>query len=132
MGRLFDGLIAWSITNRLVVLLVALALLAAGVWTSAHASLDVLPDFTPARVVVQTEAPGMGTSDVETLVTTPLERALLGTPEVATVRSTSSPGLSVVTLTFDDATQNFPARHLVSERLQLAASSTPARLGSKS
>ncbi len=65
MGRLLDGLITWSIHHRVIVLLGALTMSVAGVWTALHASLDVMPDFTPARVVVQTEAPGMGTTDVE-------------------------------------------------------------------
>jgi Cu/Ag efflux pump CusA len=69
MGGLFDGLISWSIHNRVVVLVGAAALVAAGVWSAAHASLDVLPDFTPPFVVVQTEATGMPTLDVEQLVT---------------------------------------------------------------
>ena len=98
MGALFDGLISWSIHNRVVVLLGAAALVAAGVWSAMHASLDVLPDFTPPFVVVQTEATGMATLDVEQLVTRPLEQVLLGTPETTAVRSTSTPGLSVVSL----------------------------------
>ena len=74
MGRFFDGLIASSIDNRAVVLLVAAALAVAGLWSASRASLDVLPDFTPPLVIVQTEAAGMTTVDVEQLVTRPLER----------------------------------------------------------
>src|SRR5262245_20174217 len=102
MGRLLDGLISWSIQNRWVVFLAALALVALGVSCAAGAATDVLPDFTPPRVVVQTEAPGFGTRDVEELVTRPVEQVLLGTPDAQSVRSTTSPGLSVVTLTFSD------------------------------
>ncbi len=128
MGRLFDGVITASIRYRVVVVLMALALAAAGVFAAATSSFEVLPDFTPARVVVQGEAPGMGTVDVEEQVTRPLERALLGTPRAASVRSTSSPGLSVVTLMFDDDVDVMLARQLVAERVGLARASMPRSL----
>ncbi len=125
MGRFFDGLIGWSIHNRVVVLLGAAALAIGGMWAASHASLDVLPDFTPPRVVVQAEAPAMGTLDVEQFVTRPLEQVLLGTPQATSVRSTSAPGLSVVTLMFEDGVDVYRARQIVTERLQLAQSRLP-------
>ena len=125
MGRFFDGLIAWSIRNRVVVLLGASALVVGGIWAASQAPLDVLPDFTPPRVVVQTEATGMGTLDVEQIVTRPLEQVLLGTPQATSVRSTSSPGLSVVTLVFEDGVDIYRARQAVTERLQLAQARLP-------
>lgn len=125
MGHFFDGLIGWSINNRAVVLLGAAALVVAGVWAASHASLDVLPDFVPPRVVVQTEATGLGTLDVEQLVTRPLEQVLLGTPQATSVRSTSAPGLSVVTLMFEDGVDIYRARQVVTERLQLAQTRLP-------
>ena len=63
----------------------------------------------------------MSTLDVEELVTRPVERAVLGTPQVASVRSASQPGLSVVTLLFEDDVDVYRARQLVTERLQIAA-----------
>lgn len=126
MGKLLDAVVRWSIANRAVVLVGALAVVVAGAWATRGASIDVLPDFTPPRVVVQTEAPGMGTTDVERLVTTPLERALLGTPQAASVRSFSIPGLSVVTITFEEGLDVYRARQLVTERLQLAQARLPA------
>ena len=125
MGHFLDGLIGWSIDNRAVVLLGAVALVVGGLWATSRASLDALPDFTPPRVVVQTEATGMGTTDVEQLVTEPLERVLLGPPESTSVRSTSSPGLSVIVLMFADGLDIFRARQLVTERLQLAGAHLP-------
>ena len=125
MGRLLDGIIRWSIDNRGVVLLCALAAAVAGVWTAGGASLDAMPDFSPPRVVLQTEAPGMATLDVEQLVTRPLERALLGTPQVTSVRSFSMSGLSVVTLLFEEGLDVYRARQLVSERIQLARGRLP-------
>ena len=102
MGKLFDALIGWSIRQRAVVLMVAAALVALGLRTLASARTDVLPELTPPRVVVQTDVPGMATLDVEELVTRPLERVLLGTAEMTAVRSSSTPGLSVVTVHFAD------------------------------
>src|SRR5229473_1678083 len=129
MGAFFDGLISWSIHNRLVVLLGAAALVAYGIWSAMHASLDVLPDFTPPFVVVQTEAIGMATLDVEQLVTRPLEQVVLGTPQTTAVRSTSTPGLSVVSLFFEEGVDVYRARQFVTERLQLAQTRLPQTVG---
>jgi CzcA family heavy metal efflux pump len=126
MGRFLDHLIHWSIEHRAVVLLASVALLVAGVWSASHAPLDVLPDFMPPRVVVQTEAPGMAAADVEQLVTVPLEQALLGTPYTTSVRSTSTPGLSVVTLLFADDVEPYRARLFVTERIDLTRGRLPA------
>ncbi len=120
MGSLFDGVIGWSINNRVVVLVVALAISIGGVWSTSKATYEVLPDFTPPFVIVQTDASGLSTSDVEDLVTGPLERALLGTPQAQSVRSTSSSGLSVITLFFEDDVDVYRARQLVTERIDLA------------
>lgn len=125
MGALFDALITGSIRHRAIVLLAAAALTIAGAFTLSRASLDVLPDFMPPRVVVQTEALGMGTLDVEEMVTRPVERVLLGTPSATTVRSTSSPGLSVLTLLFEEGVDVYRARQLVAERIELARGRLP-------
>ncbi len=125
MDRLLDGLIDGSIRHRGVVLLLAALLLVAGGWYSTRAPLDVLPDFTPPRAVVQTEAPGLDGVDVEELVTRPIERTLLATPRVSSVRSVSSAGLSVVTLTFEEGVDIYRARQLVAERIGLAAAALP-------
>src|SRR5262245_6946925 len=125
MGSFFDGLIGWSIHNRVAVLLGAAALAIGGIYAALHASVDVLPDFTPPRVVVQAEAPAMGTLDVEQLVTRPVEQVLLGTPQATSVRSTSAPGLSVITVMFEDAVDIYRARQVVTERLQLVQGHLP-------
>src|SRR5262249_60648659 len=96
-----DARIRWSIRRAVTLLVVAAMLFVAGVYITSTAPLDVLPDFTPPRVVIQTEAPGMGTIDVEERVTWPLEHALLGTPHVTSIRSSSIPGLSAITMMFD-------------------------------
>ena len=123
--RILDGLIGWSIHNRALALIGGVVLLIAGIWAGMHTRLDALPDFTPPRVVIQTEAAGMGTSDVEELVTGRVERAVLGTPKTASVRSVSSPGLSIVVVTFEDNVDIYQARQLVNERLALVRAELP-------
>jgi HME family heavy-metal exporter len=122
---MLDTVIRASIRNRVLVLLAAGALVVAGLAGLGHARFDVLPDFTPPMVVVQTEAAGLGAPDVDAFVTAPLEQVLLGTPEATSVRSSSSAGLSVVTLSFGDDADLFRVRQLVAERLSLAAARMP-------
>ncbi|RMG14371.1 MAG: efflux RND transporter permease subunit [Deltaproteobacteria bacterium] len=128
MNGLFDRLIRVAIEGRHAVLVLALLFVVAGLWQLPRTKLDALPAFTPPMVTVQAEAPGYGSTEVETLLASPLERALQGIPGLAHLRSTSSPGLAVVTLIFDDETDIFRARQLVSERLQQAADRLPSNL----
>ena len=87
--------------------------------------LDVFPEFAPPLVEIQTEAPGIATEDVESLITVPIENAVNGIPFVQTVRSKSVLGLSSVRLIFDPGTDLLTARQLVQERLALAAPTLP-------
>src|SRR5437764_1026369 len=82
-----------------VTALTVLALLL-GSWGALHSPLDVFPEFVPTQVDVQTEAPGFAPQQVEELVTKPIENAVNGTAGLATLRSESIPGLSVLTITF--------------------------------
>ncbi|MGH8323462.1 MAG: efflux RND transporter permease subunit, partial [Steroidobacteraceae bacterium] len=109
----------------------ALSLLALllGCYGALRAQLDVFPDFVPTQVEVQTEAPGFAPEQVEELVTRPIESALNGAPGLATLRSASIPGLSVVTLTFNDAQEPHLARQGIAERLAELGSSLPAGVG---
>lgn len=126
MSSPLDALIGWSIRRRMIVLVIAAVAVVGGLYVASQAPLDVLPDFTPPRVVIQTEAPGMGTTDVEERITWPLERVLLGTPQTTSIRSSSIAGLSVITMTFNDNAELFRTRQLVIERLQLANGALPA------
>jgi CzcA family heavy metal efflux pump len=109
----------------------ALSLLALllGTYGALHAPLDVFPEFVPSTVDVQTEAPGFAPQQVEQLVTKPIENALNGATGLATLRSESIPGLSVVTLTFADGTDLHIARQGIAERLGELGSSLPSGVG---
>ncbi|MDP1911412.1 MAG: efflux RND transporter permease subunit, partial [Hyphomicrobium sp.] len=118
-------IIAWSLRNKLFVVLAGVLLLAWGGWQAARTPVDVFPDLTAPAVTVVTEAHGMAPTDVESLVTFPIETALNGAPGVRRVRSATKIGLSVVTVEFEWGTDLYLARQVVAERLQLARASLP-------
>src|SRR5438067_11155443 len=103
----------------------AAGLLVGGPYAARTAPLDVFPEFAPPIVEVQVEAPGLAPADVAALVTRPLERALGGAPEVATLRSSSIAGLAVLTAVYHCGTDPYRARPVVVERLALTAEQLP-------
>ena len=106
----------------------ALTLLAfiVGTLGALQAPLDVFPEFVPSQVDIQTEAPGFAPQQVEELVTKQVENAVNGSAGLATLRSESIPGLSVVTITFADGIDVHVARQGISERLSELGSTLPA------
>ena len=100
-------------------ILTALSLLIAVLGAAALFTVrfDVFPDFAPPHVLVQTEAPGLDATQVEALVTRPLEGLLAGTENVKTVRSTSSQGLSAIQVVFERGGDPYLRRQVVTERL---------------
>src|ERR1700686_2297190 len=100
-----------------------------GCWGALQAPLDVFPEFVPSQVDVQTEAPGFAPQQVEELVTRQVENAVNGSAGIATMRSESIPGLSVVTITFADNIDVHVARQGISERLSELGSTLPAGVG---
>lgn len=110
-------LITFSLHYRPVVLLLAIILLGAGAVAVREAPWDIFPEFAPPQLVVQTEAQGLSTEEVERLVTIPVESTVNGVSRLKTLRSSSAPGLSVVTAIFEDGTDILDARQLVNERL---------------
>src|SRR5215212_11080761 len=118
--------IRWSLQNRLPVLLAALLIVAWGAFEAARMPVDVFPDLTAPSVTVVTEAHGMSPTEVETVVSFPIETALNGAAGVRRVRSVSDVGISVVIVEFDWGTEVYQARQIVAEKLQLARSSLPA------
>src|SRR6202045_2649898 len=100
-----------------------------GSWSAMRAPLDVFPEFVPSQVDIQTEAPGFAPEQVEQLVTKQVENAVNGASGLATLRSESIPGLSVVTISFADGIDVHVARQGISERLSELGSSLPAGVG---
>lgn len=108
----------WSIAQRWLVLMGAVVMTILGSHAVSRMPLDVLPNFAPPQVEVQTEAPGLAPEAVESLVTLPLESAVNGAPGVEVVRSSSAVGISVLRVIFQWGTDPHQARQLVAERLQ--------------
>jgi Cu/Ag efflux pump CusA len=100
-----------------------------GFWGALRTPLDVFPEFVPSEVEIQTEAPGFSPQQVEELVTKPVENAVNGASGLATLRSESIPGLSVVDITFADGIDVHVARQGISERLSELGSGLPTGVG---
>lgn len=118
-------LIRTSLELRLLIIILAIVLVVVGIRNSSSVPLDVFPEFAPPLVEIQTEAPGISTEDVESLITVPIENAVNGIPFVQTVRSKSVLGLSSVRMIFEPGTDLLVARQLAQERLALAQASLP-------
>ena len=114
---MLEQIITWSLSHRLVVLLGALAVAAAGFLSLMNLNIDAFPDTTPVQVQINTQAAGMVPEEVERQITFPVELAMNGMPGVAEVRSISMFGLSQVVVTFDDGTDVYFARQLINEKL---------------
>jgi CzcA family heavy metal efflux pump len=119
-------LISSSVRGRVVVMALSALLIIYGIRTARTAPLDVFPEFAPPKVEIQTEAPGLSTEEVESLVSMPLENALNGTPGMTTLRSKSVLGLSSVVLLFAEGTDLHKARQYVQERVAAEAVRLPA------
>src|SRR3954463_3194766 len=118
-------LISTSVRLRVVVLALCVVLLVVGSRSVRRAPLDVFPEFAPPVVEVQTEAPGLSTDEVESLVTVPVENALNGLPHVKTVRSKSVLGLSQVVLILAEGADPLRVRQMVQERVAFEAARLP-------
>src|ERR1700690_172158 len=100
-----------------------------GAWGAMRAPLDVFPEFVPSQVDIQTEAPGFAPHQVEQRATKQVENAVDGASGLATLRSESIPGLSVVTITFADGVDLHVSRQGISERLSELGSTLPVGVG---
>jgi cobalt-zinc-cadmium resistance protein CzcA len=115
-----------ALSQRLLVLVVAVVLLAFGARAALRLSVDAFPDVTNTQVQVATEVPGRSPEEVERFVTVPLEVTMTGLPGLTEMRAINRAGLSLITLVFTDKTDVYFARQLVMERLLEATSKMPS------
>ncbi len=125
---MIERLVRWSLDNRPVVYALSVLLTVFGIFIAARTPVDVLPDLTAPTVTVVVDAGGYTPTEVEQLITIPLETSLNGAPGLRRIRSNSVTGLSVVTMEFDWSTNPADARRVASERLSSAAESLPEDL----
>ncbi len=118
-----------SLRNPRIITALTCLIAALGLAALVRARFDVFPDFAPPHVLVQTEAPGLDATQVEALVTRPLEGLLAGTENVKTVRSTSSQGLSAIQVVFDRGGDPYRQRQVVTERLAEFVGMLPQGVG---
>ena len=122
---MLHAIISFSIRQKFVALALVLLMAFGGVRALLEIPINSLPDVTPVQVLVITKAGRYSPYDVEKLVSYPIETAMNGLPDVAQVRSISQFGLSAVTVEFDEGTDTYFARQMVSQRLQAISDELP-------
>ena len=122
---MIDRILDFSIHNRWLVIIAALAMGVLGAWNFTRLPIDAVPDITNVQVQVNSVAPGYSPLEVEQRITFPLETAMGGLPRLEYTRSLSRYGLSQVTVVFKDGTDIYFARQLVNERIQQARDKLP-------
>ena len=127
---MLNKIIEFSIKNKLIVGLFTLVLLFYGIYQVTKLPIDAVPDITNNQVQVITIAPSFGATDIERLVTFPIEQANNNISGLKEIRSFSRFGLSLVTIVFDDETDIYWARQQVAERLQKVQTQIPQGIGS--
>src|SRR6056297_3936553 len=124
---MIHAIIDFSIRNKLIVALMTLALIGGGIYSLTQVPIDAVPDITNNQVQVITQAPNLGTEDIEQFVTYPVEVSMSNLPGVTEIRSVSRFGLSVVTIVFEDDMGIYLPRQLVQEKLNELGESIPEK-----
>lgn len=115
---MLNKVISWSLEHRFLVILLSLIFAGFGVRALYKLPIDAFPDTTPVQVQINTVAPALSPLEIEQQITFPIEQSISGLPKLTNVRSISKFGLSQVTVIFEDGTDIYFARQLVSERIQ--------------
>ncbi|MDT0677269.1 CusA/CzcA family heavy metal efflux RND transporter [Autumnicola musiva] len=129
---MINKIIDFSINNKFIIGLLTCVLIGAGIWSMIKVPVDAQPDITNNQVQVITQAPNLGTEDIEQFVTYPVEVAMSNLPGVSEIRSVSRFGLSVVTIVFDDELGTYLPRQLVAEKLNAVKEEIPEGFGKPS
>jgi CzcA family heavy metal efflux pump len=125
---MIDRIIAFSLANRLLVLGAAALFLVAGSWSAVRMPVDVLPDLTAPTVTILVEGQGMAPTDMESLVTFPIETSLNGASGVRRVRSATAVGIAVIWVEFEWGEDIYRARQTVNERVAAVAADLPPQV----
>lgn len=129
---MINKIIDFSINNKFIIGLLTVVLIGAGIWSVFQVPVDAQPDITNNQVQVITQAPNLGTEDIEQFVTYPVEIAMSNLPGVTEIRSVSRFGLSVVTIVFEDDMGTYLPRQLVGEKLDAVKDEIPKGFGQPS
>ncbi len=125
---MLDSIIRFSISQRIIIFSLVILLVLLGAWNFTKLPIDAVPDITNVQVAINTYAPGYTPLEVEQRITFPLESAMAALPKLSYTRSVSRYGLSQVTVVFEDGTDIYFARQLVSERLNSAKGDLPSSI----
>jgi len=128
---MLNRLLEFSVRQRVFVLLATVVLVGIGVYSALRLPIDAVPDITNVQVQVNTSVPALAPEEIEKLVTFPIENEMAGIPGLTELRSLSKFGLSQVTLVFEEGTDIFRSRQLVSERLQTVIDELPTGITPK-
>ncbi|TXT36232.1 MAG: heavy-metal exporter HME family [Planctomycetota bacterium] len=126
---MLSRLIEFSLANRFLILVLTGLVGALGINAAVHLPIDAVPDMTNVQVQVVTEGGPLSPVEVERYLTFPVESAMSGLPKIEELRSVSKFGISVVTIVFQEGTDIYRARQLVTERLPIAMEKIPAGYG---
>jgi CzcA family heavy metal efflux pump len=122
---MMSALVRFSIRFSGVIIGLATLVVLYGFYSLTRSNLDVFPEFAPTQIVIQTESPGLSAELVESLVTQRIETSIAGTVGIASMRSQSIPGLSIVTIIFDEKTDVYRNRQVIAERLSTLNNKLP-------
>ena len=122
---MIDKILEFALRQRVFILIGAFALIVVGAWSAAHLPIDAVPDITNVQVQINTAVPAFAPEEIEQLITYPIEVEMGGIQDLLEIRSISKFGLSQVTLIFEEGSDLYRSRQLVSERLQAVAAEMP-------
>jgi CzcA family heavy metal efflux pump len=122
---MMSAIVRFSIRFYGVIIGLASLVVLYGLYSLTRSNLDVFPEFSPTQIIIQTESPGLSAELVESLVSQPIETSIAGTVGVRDMRSQSIPGLSIVTVIFDENTDIYRNRQAVAERLSTLTNQIP-------